>query len=71
MILASERRRGLTVLTLKAAGMLELDAVEIVRPGVLRIEGDRIASRPRPLHAAGRLHDRPQRRGQIKAEIAC
>jgi imidazolonepropionase-like amidohydrolase len=31
------------VLTLKAAGMLDLDAGEIVRPGVLRIEGDRIA----------------------------
>jgi len=31
------------VLTLKAAGLLDLDAGEIVRPGILRIEGDRIA----------------------------
>jgi hypothetical protein len=59
------------VLTLKAAGMLDVDAVEIVRPGVLRIEGDRIAGRQSPPHAAGRLHDHPQRQGQIKAEIAC
>lgn len=32
----------LSVLTLKAAGLLDVDAGEIVRPGVLRIEGDRI-----------------------------
>jgi len=31
------------VLTLLAAGLLDVDAGEIVRPGVLRIEGDRIA----------------------------
>jgi imidazolonepropionase-like amidohydrolase len=31
------------VLTLKAAGLLDLDAGEIARPGILRIEGDRIA----------------------------
>ncbi|TDC97966.1 amidohydrolase family protein [Actinomadura sp. 7K507] len=31
------------MLTLKAAGLLDLDAGEIVRPGVLRIEDDRIA----------------------------
>jgi imidazolonepropionase-like amidohydrolase len=30
-------------LTLKAGGLLDLDAGEIVRPGILRIEGDRIA----------------------------
>ena len=30
------------MLTLKAAGLLDVDAGEIVRPGVLRIEGDRI-----------------------------
>jgi imidazolonepropionase-like amidohydrolase len=30
------------MLTLKAAGMLDLDTGEIVRPGILRIEGDRI-----------------------------
>ncbi|TDC56786.1 amidohydrolase family protein [Actinomadura sp. KC345] len=29
--------------TLKAAGLLDVDAGEIVRPGVLRIDGDRIA----------------------------
>jgi imidazolonepropionase-like amidohydrolase len=32
------------VLTLKAAGLLDVDAGEIVRPGILRIDGDRIAS---------------------------
>ena len=31
------------VLTLKAAGLLDLDAGEIVRPGILRTDGDRIA----------------------------
>ncbi|GAA2737411.1 amidohydrolase family protein [Actinocorallia aurantiaca] len=30
------------MLTLKAAGLLDLDTGEIVRPGILRIEGDRI-----------------------------
>jgi imidazolonepropionase-like amidohydrolase len=34
---------GLTVLTLKAAGLVDVDTGEIIRPGVLRIEGDRIA----------------------------
>ena len=33
---------GLTVLTLKAAGLLDVDAGEIVSPGILRIDGDRI-----------------------------
>src|SRR5580704_17363553 len=32
-----------TVLTLKAAGLLDIDTREIVRPGILRIEGARIA----------------------------
>jgi imidazolonepropionase-like amidohydrolase len=31
------------VLTLKAAGLLDVDAGEIVRPGILRVDGDRIA----------------------------
>jgi imidazolonepropionase-like amidohydrolase len=31
------------VLTLKAAGLVDIDAGEIVRPGILRIEGDWIA----------------------------
>ncbi|MGI8329487.1 metal-dependent hydrolase family protein [Actinomadura scrupuli] len=31
------------MLTLKAAGLLDLDTGHIVRPGILRIEGDRIA----------------------------
>jgi imidazolonepropionase-like amidohydrolase len=38
------------VLTLKAAGLLDLDAGEIVRPGIVRIEGERITGvggRPR------------------------
>jgi len=30
------------VLTLKAAGLLDVDAGEIVSPGILRIENDRI-----------------------------
>ncbi|MGB6207686.1 MAG: amidohydrolase family protein, partial [Mycobacterium sp.] len=30
------------MLTLKAAGLLDIDAGEIVRPGILRIEEDRI-----------------------------
>ena len=30
------------MLTLKAAGLLDVDAGEIVRPGILRIDGDRI-----------------------------
>ena len=30
------------MLTLKAAGLLDVDAGEIVRPGILRVEGDRI-----------------------------
>jgi hypothetical protein len=32
------------VLTLKAAGLVDIDAGEIVRPGILRIDGDRIAA---------------------------
>src|ERR1700722_2934638 len=32
----------LTVLTLKAAGLVDVEAGELVTPGVLRIEGDRI-----------------------------
>ena len=31
------------MLTLKAAGLVDVDAGEIVRPGILRIDGDRIA----------------------------
>ena len=31
------------MLTLKAAGLLDVDAGEILRPGILRIDGDRIA----------------------------
>ncbi|BBY24539.1 hypothetical protein MSTO_47440 [Mycobacterium stomatepiae] len=31
------------MLTLKAAGLLDVDAGEIVRPGILKIEDDRIA----------------------------
>jgi imidazolonepropionase-like amidohydrolase len=31
-----------TVLTLKAAGLVDIDAGEIVRPGIVRIDGDRI-----------------------------
>ncbi len=31
------------MLTLKAAGLLDLDSGEIIRPGILRIDGDRIA----------------------------
>jgi imidazolonepropionase-like amidohydrolase len=31
------------VLTLKAAGLLDIDAGEIIRPGILRIEGDLVA----------------------------
>ena len=30
------------MLTLKAAGLLDVDAGEIVSPGILRIDGDRI-----------------------------
>jgi imidazolonepropionase-like amidohydrolase len=33
---------GLNVLTLKAAGYVDVDAGEIVRPGILKIDGDRI-----------------------------
>ena len=32
-----------TVLTLKAAGLVDIDAGTVVRPGILRIDGDRIA----------------------------
>ena len=32
---------GLSVLTLKAAGLLDVDAGEIVRPGIVRVDGDR------------------------------
>jgi hypothetical protein len=59
------------VLTLKAAAMLDLDAVEIVRPGSCGSRKTGLPARQRPPQAAGRLHDRPQRQGQIKAEIAC
>ncbi|GAB2824782.1 amidohydrolase family protein [Actinocorallia aurea] len=31
------------MLTLKAAGLLDLDSGEIVRPGIIRVDGDRIA----------------------------
>ncbi|MGA2827431.1 MAG: amidohydrolase family protein [Streptosporangiaceae bacterium] len=43
------------MLTLKAAGLLDLDAGEIVRPGTLRIGGDRIAGVGGP--AAGEILD--------------
>jgi imidazolonepropionase-like amidohydrolase len=33
---------GRTVLTLKAAGFVDIEAGEIVRPGIVRIDGDRI-----------------------------
>lgn len=33
----------MTVLTLRAAGLLDVDTGEIVRPGILRVDGDRIA----------------------------
>jgi adhesin HecA-like repeat protein len=47
------------VLTLKAAGMLDVDAGEIITQGVLRIDGDRIAgvgskSLPSPARACAR-----------------
>jgi hypothetical protein len=32
------------VLTLKAAGLVDIDAGSIVRPGILRIDGDRITA---------------------------
>ncbi len=32
----------MTVLTLRAAGLLDMDTGEIIRPGILRVEGDRI-----------------------------
>ena len=31
-------------LTLKAAGLLDVDAGEIIRPGIVRIDGDRIVA---------------------------
>ena len=30
------------MLTLKAAGLLDVDSGEIVRPGIVRVDGDRI-----------------------------
>ncbi|RDI45030.1 metal-dependent hydrolase family protein [Nocardia mexicana] len=41
------------MLTLRAAGLLDVDAGEIVRPGVLRIDGDRIAGVGGAARAAG------------------
>ncbi|EUA30415.1 amidohydrolase domain protein [Mycobacterium xenopi 4042] len=32
------------MLTLKAAGLLDVDAGEIVRPGILQIDGERIVA---------------------------
>jgi imidazolonepropionase-like amidohydrolase len=43
MIFSVQGEEGKTVVTLKAAGLLDLDAGEIVRPGIVRIEGERIA----------------------------
>jgi imidazolonepropionase-like amidohydrolase len=43
MIFSNRGEEGNTVVTLKAAGLLDLDAGEIVRPGIVRIEGERIA----------------------------
>jgi imidazolonepropionase-like amidohydrolase len=40
---ATERKVVPPVLTLKAAGFVDVDTGELVSPGVLRIEGDRIA----------------------------
>jgi hypothetical protein len=45
---------GLAVLTLKAAGLLDLDAGEIVRPGIVRIDADRIAGVGGPPWEGGR-----------------
>lgn len=36
------------MLTLKAAGLVDIDAGEVVRPGILRIDGDRIAGASGP-----------------------
>ncbi len=33
----------MTTTTLKAAGLVDVDAGEIIRPGIVRIENDRIA----------------------------
>jgi hypothetical protein len=38
MIFSVQGEEGKTVVTLKAAGLLDLDAGEIVRPGIVRIE---------------------------------
>jgi imidazolonepropionase-like amidohydrolase len=37
-----EKELAGTVLTLKAAGLVDIEAGEVVRPGILRIDGDRI-----------------------------
>jgi imidazolonepropionase-like amidohydrolase len=48
------------VLTLKAAGLLDIDAGEIVRPGILRIEGDLIAGVASGAEGANRRPGAPQ-----------
>jgi len=45
------------VLTLKAAGLVDIDAGEIVRPGILRIDGDRIAAVGGPAAPADEVVD--------------
>src|SRR5690606_24337922 len=35
--------KGRAMLTLKAAGLLDVDTGEIVRPGIIRVDGERIA----------------------------
>jgi imidazolonepropionase-like amidohydrolase len=48
------------VLTLKAAGLLDIDAGEIIRPGILRIEGDLIAGVASGAEGANRRFGAPQ-----------
>ena len=51
------------MLTLKAAGLLDVDAGEIVRPGIVRIEDDRIVG------LGGRR--RPKTRSSTSATPSC
>ena len=43
----SLRASGSSTLTLKAAGYVDVDAGEVIRPGVITIDGDRIIKRGR------------------------
>jgi hypothetical protein len=45
------------VLTLKAAGLVDIDAGEVVRPGILRIDGDLIAAVGGPVPASDEVID--------------